>query len=134
VKLFFDTPCIRRVPQAAVIPGSNILMKHVLFICSQNLLRSPTAEQVFASWPGIETASAGLNNHAVNPVTPELLAWADTIFVMEQAHRSKLSAKFKAHIRNQRVICLDIPDDFAFMDPGLVKLLNDRVPRHLPAR
>jgi predicted protein tyrosine phosphatase len=109
-------------------------MYHVLFICSQNLLRSPTAEQVFASWPGIETASAGLNNSAGNPVTPELLDWADFIFVMEQAHRTKLSARFKAHIRDQRVICLDIPDNYEFMDPALVKLLNDRVPRHLPSR
>jgi predicted protein tyrosine phosphatase len=106
-------------------------MNHVLFICSQNLLRSPTAEQVFDSWPGVETASAGLNNDAVNPVTPELLAWADTIFVMEQAHRVKLSTRFKAHIHKQRVICLDIPDEFGFMDPRLVEILNARVPRHL---
>jgi predicted protein tyrosine phosphatase len=64
------------------------LKQHVLFICSQNRLRSPTAEQVFADWPGIETSSAGLNHDAENPLTPELLQWADTIFVMERAHRS----------------------------------------------
>ena len=34
-------------------------MTRVLFICSQNRWRSPTAEQVFARWPGVETASAG---------------------------------------------------------------------------
>ena len=109
-------------------------MKTVLFICSQNRLRSPTAEQVFASWPGIETSSAGLNNDAECPVTPELVAWADLILVMEPAHRSKLSAKFKAHLRDTRVICLDIPDDYEFMDPELIKLLKARVPRYLPAR
>ena len=54
-------------------------MKRILFICSQNRLRSPTAEQVFADWPGVETASAGLLNEAENPVTPELLAWAELI-------------------------------------------------------
>lgn len=47
--------------------------RNVLFICSQNRLRSPTAEQVFADWPGIETSSAGLNNDAENPATPELI-------------------------------------------------------------
>ncbi len=36
------------------------MTRNVLFLCSQNRLRSPTAEQVFADWPGIETASAGL--------------------------------------------------------------------------
>ncbi len=107
---------------------------HVLFICSQNRLRSPTAEQVFWGWPGVETSSAGLNNDAENPLTPELLAWADLVFVMERAHRAKLSAKFKRHLGGTRVICLQIPDDFAYMDPGLITLLQARVPRHLPSR
>lgn len=60
----------------------------LLFVCSQNRLRSPTAEQVFASFDGIETESAGLNNEAEVPVSPELLHWADIIFVMEKAHRN----------------------------------------------
>lgn len=106
---------------------------HVLFICSQNRLRSPTAEQVFASYRGIETASAGLNRGAENPVTPELLEWAEVIFVMERAHRNKLTAKFKPYLAHKRVICLEIPDEYAFMDPALVHLLEARVPRHLPS-
>ena len=106
-------------------------MKHVLFLCSRNRLRSPTAEQVFADWPGIETASAGVDHDADNPLTPELLEWADLVFVMEGMHRTKLSTRFRAHLRNARVICLDIPDDYAYMDPALVRLLQDRVPRHL---
>ena len=106
-------------------------MNRVLFICSQNRLRSPTAEQVFSTWPGIETASAGLNNDADNPVTPELLSWANTIFVMEKTHRNKLSAKFKPHLRGQRVICLDIPDEYEFMDSMLVQLLKAKVSRYL---
>lgn len=106
--------------------------RNVLFICSQNRMRSPTAEQVFAEWPGIETSSAGLNYGADNPVTPELLEWADLIFVMERAHRSKLSARFKAHLGNRRIVCLDIPDEYAFMDPALVRLLKAKVAGHLP--
>lgn len=109
------------------------MTKNVLFICSQNRLRSPTAEQVFATWPGIETSSAGLNHDAENPVTPELLQWADLVFVMERAHRAKLSTRFKRHLGNTRIVCLDIPDEYAFMDPGLVRLLRDKVTRHLPA-
>ena len=70
------------------------MRRNILFICTQNRLRSPTAEQVFADWPGVETASAGLGNDAEVPVSPELLAWADMIFVMEKAHRNRLSAKF----------------------------------------
>lgn len=105
--------------------------RHVLFLCSQNRLRSPTAEQVFASWPGIEVASAGLNHDAENPLTPEMLAWADLVFVMEKAQRSRLTSRFKPHIGGKRIVCLDIPDDFPFMDESLVRLLKARVPRHL---
>lgn len=108
-------------------------MKHILFICSQNRLRSPTAEQIFSSYSELECASAGLNNDAENPVTPELLEWAEIIFVMEKAHRNKLSSKFKKHIGKARVICLDIPDDYEYMDPTLIKILiKSKVPRFLP--
>ena len=110
------------------------MSRNVLFICSQNRLRSPTAEQVFADWPGIETASAGLNHGADNPVTPELLEWADLIFVMERTHRSKFSAHFKQYLGNKRIVCLEIPDNYEFMDPALVRLLKTRVPAHLPSR
>ena len=102
-------------------------MKRVLFICSQNRLRSPTAEEVFSNREGFEVASAGLNPDANTTVTPELLQWADVIFVMERAHRNRLSKKFRAHLNSQRIICLDIPDDFEFMDPRLVKLLEAKV-------
>ena len=106
-------------------------MRKVLFICSQNRLRSPTAEQVFADWPGVETASAGLNNDAENPLTPELLTWADLVFVMERAHRNKLSSRFRAHLGRQRIVCLDIPDEYDYMDPELIALLRAKVPRYL---
>jgi predicted protein tyrosine phosphatase len=107
-------------------------MKNVLFVCSQNRLRSPTAEQVFAAHPGVTVTSAGTNNDAENPLTSELVQWADIIFVMEKAHRNKLQKRFKADLKGARLICLDIPDEYEFMDEGLVRLLRAKVPRHLP--
>lgn len=65
-------------------------MKKVLFVCSQNRLRSPTAEQVFSRRRDLEVESAGTNHDADNPLTHELVAWAEIIFVMEKAHRVKL--------------------------------------------
>jgi len=105
-------------------------VKNVLFVCSQNKLRSPTAEQVFATRSDIEVDSAGTNHDAENPLTSELVAWADIIFVMEKTHRAKLQKKFAKALK-ARVICLDIPDDYDFMDPALIALLEERVPRHL---
>ncbi|UMZ14623.1 low molecular weight protein tyrosine phosphatase family protein [Pseudomonas sp. MPFS] len=107
-------------------------MLNVLFVCSQNKLRSPTAEQVFADWPGIVTASAGLNHDAQVPLGPELVQWAGLILVMETRHREKLRKRFKQHLHKQQVVCLNIPDDYEFMDPQLILLLQQRVPPFLP--
>jgi predicted protein tyrosine phosphatase len=102
-------------------------MKHVLFICSQNRLRSPTAEQLFSDREGFAVASAGLNADAETPVSPELLEWADIVFVMERSHRNKLSKKFRSYLHSKRIICLDIPDNFSYMDPALIRLLETKV-------
>ncbi len=110
------------------------MSRNILFICGKNRLRSPTAEQVFANWPGVETSSAGINHDADSPITPELLQWADTIFVMERSHRSKLSERFKPYLARARIVCLDIPDNFEFMAPDLISLLMAKVPRYLPDR
>ena len=111
---------------------NGVLIKNVLFVCSQNRLRSPTAEHVFADYPGIAVSSAGTNSDADNPLSHELVAWADIIFAMEKAHRNKLQKKYRAALKSARLICLDIPDDYAFMDEALVRLLRAKVIRHLP--
>jgi predicted protein tyrosine phosphatase len=103
----------------------------MLFVCSQNRLRSPPAEQVFSKRRDIEVASAGTNHDADTPLTHELVAWADIIFVMEKAHLAKLQKKFKASLKKPRVICLDISDNYEFMDLELIGLLEARVSRYL---
>jgi predicted protein tyrosine phosphatase len=87
---------------------------------------------VFANQPGLECLSAGLNHDAVIPVTAELVAWADIIFVMEKNQRNKLTAKFKIQLLNTQLICLNIPDEYDFMDAELVQLLKLKVSRFLP--
>lgn len=106
-------------------------MQRLLFLCTANRLRSPTAEQVFAEYPGVETMSAGLAHDAVETLTPEHLEGVDIVFVMEKAHRNKLSQRFKPYIGKARVVCLNIPDDYEFMQPELIALLKARVTPHL---
>ena len=106
-------------------------MKRALFICTQNRLRSPTAEQLFSTWPTVETDSAGLGNDANVPLSSEQIAWASILFVMEKAHRNKLSKKFKSYLNGKRVICLDIPDDYEFMQTELVTLLEPKAGKFL---
>lgn len=102
-------------------------MKKLLFVCSQNKLRSPTAEAVFSEYEGLDVESAGLNNDAEVPLDVEAIERADIIFVMEKVHRNKLSKKFKPYLKGKRVICLDIPDDYNYMDANLIDLLKIKV-------
>ena len=104
-------------------------MKHLLFICSQNRLRSPTAEVVFSEFDGIETMSAGLNHDAEIPVSADLLEWADEILLMEQGHKRKLSKRFGSHLKDKKVRVLGIPDEFEYMQPELIAFLKSKVPR-----
>lgn len=108
-------------------------MLRVLFVCGKNRWRSPTAEQLFAEHAGVECQSAGTSNDADNPITIELVEWAELICVMEKQHKSKLSSRFKQALAGKRVVCLDIPDNYKFMDPKLVGILKKKVTPLLPS-
>jgi len=103
----------------------------VLFVCSQNKLRSPTAEQVFSAVPGLDCSSAGTNNDAENPLSAELVAWAHVVVVMEKQHRTKVARRFRVQLAGKRVVCMDIPDNYEFMQPELIELLRARASRFL---
>ena len=99
-----------------------------MFVCGKNRWRSPTAEAVFSAYDVLETDSAGVDRDAEVVVSGEAIQWADIVFVMEKSHARKLSAGFQPWLKGKRVVCLDIPDDYGYMDPGLVELLERKVP------
>ena len=103
--------------------------RNILFVCSRNRLRSPTAERVFAD--RAETDSAGLAPDADLRLSGDQVIWADLIVVMEKAHRSKLKRQFPRQLAGKRVVSLDIPDDFEFMQPELIALLEKRMVPYL---
>lgn len=102
------------------------MKKKILFLCSQNKLRSPTAEAIFADHQRIEVDSAGLNNDAVVPLSDEQIWWADLILVMESSHRERLNRKFGSALAGKRVAVLEIPDIYNFMDEELVQILKQK--------
>lgn len=79
-------------------------------------------------------ASAGLAPDADEPLTADHLEGVDIVFVMERSHQRKLRAQFGPYARNARIVCLDIPDDFDFMAPALVAMIETRVRPHLARR
>jgi len=102
-------------------------MTKILFVCGKNRRRSPTAEDVFTGMDGIEVCSAGTSVEAECPVSTDLLEWADRVFVMEMSQRRYLGVHFGEVLKKKRVICLNIPDNYNYMQEELVTVLRAKV-------
>jgi len=103
-------------------PGLNLL-----FVCSRNRWRSPTAERIYARSERYAVRSRGLSQSAVRRLSAEDVAWADVVFVMESEHKRRLVGQFREVLEDREVIVLDIPDEYRFMDPELVELITSAV-------
>jgi len=106
-------------------------IRKLLFVCSQNRMRSLTAEKLFEGFSLYQVRSAGTQPDARIVVTEGHLGWADVIFCMEKSHLNRLRRKFPEAIRGKRVICLHIPDDYEFMDPVLIDELRAGLAPHV---
>jgi predicted protein tyrosine phosphatase len=100
---------------------------NVLFVCSKNLSRSPTAEVIYKDHAGLHVKSAGTEPSAGSEVTAEHIEWADLIFVMEEKHEQSMLDKFPLETGQKRIVVLDIPDEYKFMDPVLVEKIKAKV-------
>ena len=105
----------------------------VLFLCRYNMMRSPTAERMFSNRADLEVRSAGTASDALAHVNRQMLDWADLVFIMEEQQRRSLHRRFAGHPALERLICLDIPDEYTFLQPELMQLLQSRTTPHLPA-
>jgi predicted protein tyrosine phosphatase len=96
----------------------------VLFVCSKNQWRSPTAEAIYRDDARLSVRSRGTSNSAAQPIREKDLVWADLVLVMEQKHRSRLLADFPDTTKFLTIHVLDIPDDYRYMDAELVQMLR----------
>ncbi|KNY25878.1 low molecular weight protein tyrosine phosphatase family protein [Pseudobacteroides cellulosolvens] len=103
----------------------------ILFICSKNKWRSLTAEKIFHGYNDYDVRSAGTEEGARVKVTIGHIGWADIIFVMEKKHFRRLREKFNESIDGKKVINLDIPDDYMYMDEELIEVLKSRVSEYI---
>lgn len=102
----------------------------VLFVCRLNRKRSATAERVFAKEPGLDVRSAGTAEDALVRINRRMLDWADIVFTMDDEQHRDLSRMFPAHPALDKLVCLDIRDQYEFLDPELVALLRQRTAAH----
>lgn len=111
--------------------GHSRPIQRVLFLCKYNRSRSATAERLFCKRPDLDVRSAGTNEDALVRVNHRMLDWADVIFTMDPTQQRTLQRMFPSHPGLKKLVCLEILDDFAFLQPELVKLLKERVTPHL---
>ncbi len=106
-------------------------VKNLLFICSRNQWRSPTAEAIWRKHPDFNARSAGTSPRAKKIVGPSDIRWADLIFAMEQKHKNRLVSQFTRMLEHKTIHVLDIPDDYKYMDPELIQELEHLVEPYL---
>jgi predicted protein tyrosine phosphatase len=97
-------------------------LPNLLFICSKNQWRSPTAELLFKNHPQHQARSAGTSDKARVRLSQKMVDWADEIFVMEYKHRDIIKQNFRLNGKTLRV--LDVEDIYQFNDPELVEILK----------
>jgi predicted protein tyrosine phosphatase len=103
---------------------------NILFVCTANMERSPTAEMVFRDVPGWVVRSAGTRSNAVVPVSRELADWADQIFVMENHHLETLLESCPTCLNKTTV--LGVEDIYYRCSPRLIGVLIMKMSAHFP--
>jgi predicted protein tyrosine phosphatase len=103
------------------------IKRNVLFVCSKNQWRSPTAETIWRRHPDLNVRSGGTSPSARHKVSIDDLQWAHVILVMEEKHKSRLKAEFAPALKQKLVYILDIPDEYKYMDSELIELLTASV-------
>jgi predicted protein tyrosine phosphatase len=104
---------------------------NILFVCSRNQWRSPTAEAIYKNRQGLQVRSAGTEPSARIKLTSKTIAWGNLIFVMEKRHKQRVVERFANELEHRQIIILDIPDDYQFMDPELVEEIRVKVDSYL---
>jgi predicted protein tyrosine phosphatase len=94
--------------------------KRVLFVCTQNKVRSLTAEHLYHIRPDLEVKSCGTATFAKNQLSNELLTWADVVFYFDASQLEVIERHFREAVAEKPVICLGLADVFTYKSDALV--------------
>ena len=100
---------------------------NILFVCSRNQWRSPTAEAIYKNRPNLNVKSAGTSSSARIKLSAKTIIWAELIFVMEKKHKQRMIESFPIECEGKEIIILDIPDEYQFMDKELMEEIETKV-------
>lgn len=101
----------------------------VLFLCTANIQRSRTAEDLFRNrYPSHSFRSAGLSKkeclrNGSTLCTEDMLRWADVVYVFEEMHKDRIK-EHTAHKYLHKIENLEIDDIYLYMQAELVEKLE----------
>ena len=98
----------------------------ILFVCSANQDRSPTAENLYKNRQGFEVKSAGVSWCARMPVSSRLINWADVILTMEKWQQDMIVEEYAEHLSGKIIDYLDVPDMYRYMHPLLQEMIREK--------
>lgn len=104
---------------------------NLLFVCSRNKWRSPTAEAIYKNYSGINVKSAGTEPAARIKLNSRFIEWADLIFVMEKKHKQRMRENFPIETERKEIVVLDIPDEYKYMDKELIEELKSKIDEYI---
>ena len=102
----------------------------LLFVCTENMERSPTAEDLFKDSRKVEAKSCGTGILARKKVNDYALRWADKIFVMEQHHKDYILEHFP-FAKKKEIKVLGILDVYPRGDLELIDVLKKKLRKYL---
>ena len=102
-------------------------MKNLLFVCKYNQMRSRTAESIYSDDSRYVVKSAGISKNAQVRLTEDLIIWADIVFVMESKYRDVIVDLYPIESFSKKIVSLNIPDTYYYMETLLVELIKSRV-------
>ena len=102
---------------------------NVLFVCTENIARSPMAAELFRERLGHDARhqarTAGIAAHVPQRITTRNLAWADIVAVMEELHREAIQALWPDHA--YKIVVLGVRNHYDPGDPALRQLLAPKI-------
>ena len=116
---------------------------NILFVCGKNLSRSPTAEMIYKDHSDLNVKSAGTEpstgkeqsagseQSTATELTAENINWSDLIFAMEDKHKQTMIEKFPFEIEQKKIVVLDIPDKYKYMDDELIQEIKIKVNKYI---
>jgi predicted protein tyrosine phosphatase len=103
----------------------------VLFICTQNKVRSLTAEHLYRVRADLEVRSCGTAAFAKNQLTEEVMKWADMVFIFDELQADAIEKKFGKDVFGKEIISLGLADVYQYKSESLVLKLTAKIEPYL---